>query len=420
MPEKAIPWALDYWKARGGAIGATDFNNPEHVARTARAYGENNDAYANKLLTTAGFRPVGGGAAAPDGGLAVPVSAQGQAPQGMPQQAGAPQPLVPGTAAFHAERARRLDAAGFHQQAQIEMQSAQLAQQRELARQPQPKNPIQVVDPSDPTGKRRIWVMPENAVGQQAPDQSPMVNLTNDLRGEGAYSTDRGKTFAARATGMEDAEKATSGTLRTISRFRTALDNIETGFGSQASINLGQIANRLNVPEATLKALNLSPDQTASREQIRALSAKMVLESLGGSLGAGVSNADRDFFMSVVPGLLTSKEGNLAMLKIMEEDATRQRAVGRAWRDWRRTNGDSPDSVRRFEDEKMGELIAPEGTVKKILEDSGWKDAETPIAAPGGASGAMPTISDPAEAARLPPGTQFRTPDGRTLRVPNR
>ncbi len=69
------------------------------------------------------------------------------------------------------------------------------------------------------------------------------------------------------------------------------------------------------------------------------------------------------------------------MLKIMEEDATRQRAVGRAWRDWRRTNGDTPDSVRRFEDEKMRELIAPEGTVQRILEDSGWQ--ATPTSAPG-------------------------------------
>lgn len=35
-----------------------------------------------------------------------------------------------------------------------------------------------------------------------------------------------------------------------------------------------------------------------------------------------------------------------------------------------------------------------------------------------GATGDIPTINDPAEASKLPPGTQFRTPDGRTLRVP--
>lgn len=33
-------------------------------------------------------------------------------------------------------------------------------------------------------------------------------------------------------------------------------------------------------------------------------------------------------------------------------------------------------------------------------------------------SGDIPTIADPAQAKQLPPGTQFRTPDGRILRVP--
>lgn len=43
----------------------------------------------------------------------------------------------------------------------------------------------------------------------------------------------------------------------------------------------------------------------------------------------------------------------------------------------------------------------------------------TPTApAPQAPQGEMPTISDPAQARNLPPGTQFRTPDGRVLRVP--
>ena len=74
------------------------------------------------------------------------------------------------------------------------------------------------------------------------------------------------------------------------------------------------------------------------------------------------------------PGLLNSKEGNLALLKIEEESAKRSQAVGRAWREWRRANGDTPDSVRRFEDEKLPGLIAPDGTMQRLIEDSGWRD----------------------------------------------
>jgi hypothetical protein len=34
------------------------------------------------------------------------------------------------------------------------------------------------------------------------------------------------------------------------------------------------------------------------------------------------------------------------------------------------------------------------------------------------AGGDMPVIQNPADAQRLPPGTRFRTPDGRVLEVP--
>jgi hypothetical protein len=46
------------------------------------------------------------------------------------------------------------------------------------------------------------------------------------------------------------------------------------------------------------------------------------------------------------------------------------------------------------------------------------------LRSPGGRSGAapaggdMPLVQDPADARRLPPGTRFRTPDGRVLEVP--
>jgi hypothetical protein len=351
-PAANVDFALNYLTSKGRALGATDFSNPDHVNRALLAYNGGGDP--NYIANVRGRM----------GGTVTPVQAPAQdAPQGAPAPAGMGgiPPAQVRALALEAANSRnpRIQAMApmLMQMATAEGRTTTLAAGAEL------------LDPS--TGR----VIARNTT------PSPNTIITNDMRGPGAYDVDRGKTFAARATAMEDSEKATSDTLRTISRFRSALDNVETGFGSQTIITMGQIANRLNVPEATLKALNMSPEQTASREQIRALSARMVLESMGGSLGAGVSNADRDFFMSVMPGLLNSKEGNLAMLKIMEEDATRQRAVGRAWRDWRRTNGDTPDSVRRFEDEKMRELIAPEGTVQKILEDSGWQ--ATPISAPG-------------------------------------
>lgn len=98
IPEKAIPWTADYLKARGAAVGATDWTNPAHVGRAARAYGENTDDYERKILTGAGFRPVGGVNDAPSG---VHVAGPG-APTGPDQSQPPPQPQAPGQPAIGA------------------------------------------------------------------------------------------------------------------------------------------------------------------------------------------------------------------------------------------------------------------------------------------------------------------------------
>jgi hypothetical protein len=357
-PAANVDFALNYLTSKGRALGATDFSNPDHVDRALLAYNGGGDP--NYIANVRGRM----------GGTVTPVQAPAQdAPQGAPVTPGMGNipPAQMRALAMEAANSRnpRIQAMApmLMQMATAEGRTTTLAPGAEL------------LDPS--TGR----VIARNTT------PSPNTVITNDMRGPGAYDADRGKTFAARATGWEDADKNAAQKLRTIERFTKALENVETGFGSQASITAGQIADRLNVPEATLRALGMTREQTASREQIRSMAAGMVLESLGagGFPAAGFSNADRDFLERMKPGLINSKEGNLALLKVEAESAKRQRAIGAAWREWRRTNGDNPDSVRRFEDEKLPGLEAPEGTAQRILEDSGWQ--ATPTSAPGADDG---------------------------------
>jgi hypothetical protein len=156
-PAANVDFALNYLTSKGRALGATDWNNPEHVDRALAAYNGGGDPnYVQNVRGRMGAQP------------------PQQPPQGAPQ---GQQPGGPGTAAFHQNRAQRLLAAGFQEEARMEMDRAKMAQQVELQRQPQPKNPIQIIDPSDPTGRRRIWVDPERATGMQAPGAEPMVNV---------------------------------------------------------------------------------------------------------------------------------------------------------------------------------------------------------------------------------------------------
>lgn len=119
-PRKAIPWTLDYFKARGGALGVTDWNDPQQVARALRAYGENTDEYVNKVQSRMGGAQVVGPGA----------------PTGQPQRTPGTQDL--GEAQYYEQQAMRAQAAGMHQEAQMLMMRAQRAQQAALARQPQP------------------------------------------------------------------------------------------------------------------------------------------------------------------------------------------------------------------------------------------------------------------------------------------
>lgn len=147
-PAKAIPWSAQYLAARAKAMGVTDWTNPQQAATALRAYGENTPEYAQAVLGRAGM----GGA---------------PAPQAVPQ----PDPMA--YVRSLEAKAQAAAAMGETGLASIMMQRAQLAQRAALARQPQPKNPIQV---RGPDGKL-VWMMPDQAVGMEAPDTRPQTTI---------------------------------------------------------------------------------------------------------------------------------------------------------------------------------------------------------------------------------------------------
>jgi hypothetical protein len=88
------------------------------------------------------------------------------------------------------------------------------------------------------------------------------------------------------------------------------------------------------------------------------------------------------------------------------------------------TVGDPPDLVQSKIDGLFDSITERRQTTLDSLADAGYDvtkfAARAPRArvTPAKAGGALPLVSSPEEARRLPKGTLFRTPDGRTLRVP--
>jgi hypothetical protein len=362
-PAQAIPWSARYLAARGQSLGVTDWNNPQQAERGLRAYGENTPEYAQAVMRRAGM-------------------AGDMIPAQMPGQGAPPQPRTPDAAQFYMGQAqeyqRRAQAAiagGRTDLAGIFQQQAQMAQQMAMSR-PQTEMVV-VATPGSATGYS--YVPRDQAAGAPAPEPRPMVSIQNT--GESAYERERAQTLSGRVKEWEDASTKSAQTLTRLSRMEDMLNNFTTGAGARTSITAGQLAQRLGVPPTTMEALGINPDRIAQGEAIGSLASQMLVGMIGsgGFPAQGFSNADRDMLERALPGLANSPQGNRIIMQIMKAGAQRDLEIGRAWRDWSRTRGDSLASVRDFQAERLPAIVEKD-VIAPILE--GWTET-TPTAAPG-------------------------------------
>lgn len=357
-PAQAIPWSARYLAARAQGLGVNDWQNPQQVERALRAYGENTPEYARAVMQRAGM-----------GGETVPTAAPPQQPQqGADERA------------FYLQQADDFQrrAAAVAQMnptvAQILMQRATMAQQMALRTG---GGELKVVpDPGSRTGYR--YVPSSQAGGMEAPEPRPMVSIQN--QGESKYEGERGQTLAKRATEWEDAGTKGAATLTRLNRMEQMVNQFLTGAGAQTSITAGQLAQRLNVPAATLEALGIDPKTIAQGEAIRSLTGQMLVGMIGagGFPAQAFSNADREMLERSLPSLQNSPEGNKLIIEIMKAGARREIEIGQAWRQWSRANGDSLASVRQFMSEQLP-AITERDVVAPLLE--GWQET-TPAASP--------------------------------------
>jgi hypothetical protein len=80
-------------------------------------------------------------------------------------------------------------------------------------------------------------------------------------------------------------------------------------------------------------------ESAAPNEIFDKMSNKLVTETLSGDkggagLGAGISNADRDFISATVPNLQNSKAGNIALIQIQRKLAERDKVIAKMTRDY--------------------------------------------------------------------------------------
>jgi hypothetical protein len=170
-------------------------------------------------------------------------------------------------------------------------------------------------DPVDPTddmreydkalrqgykGTLQDWIVTGKKAG------APQTTI--DLRGDNAYSKTRGEGFAKRADDIDSAEQSAFKTINSLNQMDQLIEDpsFYSGFG----------ADQLQAVKKMAVALGGDPNSVNSMEQFNTLSKQSALDTMGGSLGTGFSNADRDFVVGQVPNLQNTPQGNKTIIAI--------------------------------------------------------------------------------------------------------
>lgn len=372
-PAANVDFAMRYLRAKGAAMGATDLNDPAQQAIALKAYNGGGDPNYVQHVQSRMPGAAPGGAGAPSG-------------PAMPGAGAPPQPRTAGSqdlseAQFYEGKAMQAQAAGLHQEAALLMQRAQRAQAAALGR-------VQTVT-LPPGGEMRG---PDGSLIATNRNANPTAQINLDQRGQSAYDQKIGGDLAEEALNWRKRGESAYGSIRNLDRMLGALDQFKTGVGSETAITMGQLAQRLGVPSATLDALGLDPKSIASGEQIRAIGNQLVMGALGNREfpANNFSDADRKFLSAVYPGLANSPEGNRVMIAVQKAAAARDIEIANAWREWRGNHGSGLEAAQKFSDEVLPGILGKDVLVPAAT-DSGWQPGgglATPTA--GGGAQQMP------------------------------
>lgn len=139
------------------------------------------------------------------------------------------------------------------------------------------------------------------------------VTATATSKGEEAFTQELGKLDAK---AVSDAQKARDASIAAVKALNTlaSYEDSKLISGAFANNRVG-IANFLN----TIGLANSSDKERISNsQQYQKVAGDVILQTLGGKLGSGFSNADREFIAGLVPQLETSADARRKLIEFMQ------------------------------------------------------------------------------------------------------
>lgn len=159
--------------------------------------------------------------------------------------------------------------------------------------------------------------------------------------GEKGYDKTVGEGYGKRFLNIQDDSQ-------TAQRALNALDVMEQAMadpGFYSGIGAGTVTNLKRLG----RSLGMDADGIEDIETFNAMAKQAALDTMGGSLGTGFSNADRDFVLDQVPNLQNTPEGNTQLIGIQRKINQRRQEVAQLARQYAARKGGRIDAG--FDDE---------------------------------------------------------------------
>lgn len=139
------------------------------------------------------------------------------------------------------------------------------------------------------------------------------VTATATSKGEEAFTQELGKLDAK---AVSDAQKARDASIASVKALNTLAsypdDKLISGAFANNRVGVANFLNTIGL------ASGIDKERISNSQQYQKVAGDVILQTLGGKLGSGFSNADREFIASLVPQLETSPGARRKLIDFMQ------------------------------------------------------------------------------------------------------
>jgi aerobic-type carbon monoxide dehydrogenase small subunit (CoxS/CutS family) len=140
------------------------------------------------------------------------------------------------------------------------------------------------------------------------------ISATATSKGEEAFTTELGKLDAKAVDAAQKARDASIATVKALNTLSSYPDErLISGSFANNRVGIANFLNTLGLANGTDK------ERISNSQQYQKVAGDVILQTLGGKLGSGFSNADREFISSLVPQLETSPKARRALIEFMQK-----------------------------------------------------------------------------------------------------